>query len=135
MVLCIVPITASAMAIFIDLKIVGQAILTLEVEATDSIDSIKEKIRDKTGFSPDAQRLFLGEKELENGRTLTDYNIRKESTLLLRLQKAIQLGADALSKNVNTATAPNRAVAFCMAKPAWLRRHFRKLSDRIRLFS
>ena len=135
MVLCIVPITASAMAIFIDLKIVGQAILTLEVEATDSIDSIKEKIRDKTGFSPDAQRLFLGEKELENGRTLTDYNIRKESTLLLRLQKAIQLGADALSKNVNTATAPNRAVAFCMAKHAWLRRHFRKLSDRIRLFS
>ena len=77
MVLCIVPITASAMAIFIDLKIVGQAILTLEVEATDSIDSIKEKIRDKTGFSPDAQRLFLGEKELESGRTLTDYNIRK----------------------------------------------------------
>ena len=106
MVLCLVPITASAMAIFIDLKIVGQAILTLEVEATDSIDDIKEKIRDKTGFSPDAQRLFLGEKELENGRTLTDYNIRKESTLRLRLQRKVQLGTDALNKNVNTAVAP-----------------------------
>ena len=106
MVLCLAPITASAIEIYIDLTIVGQANLTLEVVSGDSIDVVKEKIRDKTGFSPDAQRLFFGEKELENGRTLADYNIPKGSTLSLRLQKTIQLGTDALNKTVNTASAP-----------------------------
>ena len=106
MMMSFVPMMASAIEIYIDLTIVGQANLSLEVVSGDSIDNIKEKIQEKTGFSPDAQRLFLGEKELENGRTLADYNIQKESTLRFRLQKTIQLGTDALSKNVNTATAP-----------------------------
>lgn len=106
MMMSFVPMMASAIEIYIDLTIVGQANLTLEVVSGDSIDNIKEKIQEKTGFSPDAQGLFFGEKELENGRTLADYNIQKESTLRLCLQKTIQLGTDALSKNVNTATAP-----------------------------
>ena len=106
MMMSFMPMMASAFEIYIDLKIVGQANLTLEVVSGDSIDNIKEKIRDKTGFSPDAQRLFFGEKELENGRTMADYNIHKESTLRLRLQKTIQNGTDALNKTVNTASAP-----------------------------
>ena len=106
MMMSFVPMMASAIEIYIDLTIVGQANLTLEVVSGDSIDNIKEKFQEKTGFSPDAQRLFLGEKELENGRTLADYNIQKESTLRLRLQKTIQLGTDALNKTVNRASAP-----------------------------
>ncbi len=106
MMMSFVPMMASAIEIYIDLTIVGQANLTLEVVSGDSIDNIKEKIQEKTGFSPDAQRLFLGEKELENGRTLADYNIQKESTLSLRLQKTIQNGTDALNKTVNRASAP-----------------------------
>ena len=106
MMMSFVPIMASAIEIYIDLTIVGQANLTLEVVSGDNIDNIKEKIQEKTGFSPDAQRLFLGEKELENGRTMADYNIHKGSRLSLRLQKTIQLGTDALNKTVNRASAP-----------------------------
>ena len=106
MMMSFVPMMASAIEIYIDLTIVGQANLTLEVVSGDSIDNIKEKIQEKTGFSPDAQRLFLGEKELENGRTMADYNIHKGSTLSLRLQKTVQLGTDALNKTVNRASAP-----------------------------
>ena len=106
MMMSFVPMMASAIEIYIDLEIVGQANLTLEVVSGDSIDNIKEKIQEKTGFSPDAQRLFLGEKELENGRTLADYNIQKESTLRLRLQKTIQNSTDTLNKTVNRASAP-----------------------------
>ena len=106
MMMSFVPMMASAIEIYIDLTIVGQANLTLEVVSGDSIDNIKEKIQEKTGFSPDAQRLFLGEKELENGRTMADYNIHKGSTLSLRLQKTIQNSTDTLNKTVNRASAP-----------------------------
>ena len=75
--------TAHAMPIYVDGSAMGwQERLTLEVESGDSIDNVKQKIQN-TGVSVDGKCLYFGNRFLENGRTLADYNIQKESTLQL----------------------------------------------------
>ncbi|GIQ81451.1 ubiquitin [Kipferlia bialata] len=99
-------------ALSVNVSSSGGGIITLDVEPADTIDNVKAKIEDKTGIAPEDQILTFGDRTLEDNRTLSDYNITKNDTIILEI--SVEYTCTDLSPLTTTSTCGAETATFTL---------------------